>query len=130
MSHWYPSGKTERQVKDRKDRSERFRDMVAFVTDRGGWVTSSPGASEITIDCLPSSTLPTELAKAGHKIEQIGDGERIIPGTIVENFTTGLDGELVPLPEGSTEPVTMTLRHTGIIAVKRYALPPLGDVQQ
>ena len=67
--------------------------------------------------------MPDELAKAGYKVEEIGSGERIIPNTIVENLTTGFDGELVPLPEGSTEPVTLTLRHTGIVTVARYTFP-------
>lgn len=120
MTEKYFPGRQRQEVKDRK---ERFADMVAFVTGRHGWVTSTPGAPEITIDCLPGSTLPDELAKAGHKIEEIGRGERIIPGVIVENFTAGPEGELVPLPEGSTKPVVMTMRHTGIVTVTRYSFP-------
>ncbi|WP_426418481.1 hypothetical protein [Bradyrhizobium genosp. A] len=114
---------TERRPVVRKDRAERFAEMVAFVASRHGWVTSTPGALDITIDCLPGSTLPDELAKAGHKIEEIGRSERIIPGVIVENFTTGVDGELVPLPEGSAEPVVMTVRHTGIVVVRQFSFP-------
>lgn len=105
--YWYPPGKALQPVKERK---ERFRDMVAFVADRG-WVVSTPGAAEVTIECLPTSTLPDELAAAGHRIEEIEAGERILPTAITEAVIT----------EGSTVPIMV--RHAGIVRVRRYSFP-------
>ncbi|RXH15220.1 hypothetical protein [Bradyrhizobium guangzhouense] len=110
-----------RQLQPIKDSKERFAVMVAFVADRGGWVTSTPGASAVTIDVLPGSTLPDELSTAGYRVERIGEGERILPGSVVVKYTTGRDGELRPITEGSTAPVTMTQRHAGIARVVRYS---------
>jgi len=56
---------------------ERFAEMNAFVMSRGGWITSTPGAPEIRMECLPSSELPDELAEAGYSPEEIEVSERI-----------------------------------------------------
>jgi len=77
-----------RDAKPIKDRKQRFEEILAFVADRGGWITSTAGAPDVTIDVLPESTLPTELAKAGYKIEEIGEGERILPHAVTETVIT------------------------------------------
>ena len=38
-----------------------------------GWVTSIPGAAEITVEALPGSTLPDALLKVGYNITETGE---------------------------------------------------------
>ena len=77
--------------------------------------------TDVTIECLPGSTLPAELRKAGYDITELDEGERILPAAIVEKFTRRADGELEPLSEGSTKPIAETTTHAGIVKVKRWA---------
>jgi hypothetical protein len=93
------------EIETRKD---RFDKLLKFVTARHGWIVSVPGAEEIAVECLPTSTLPAELYDAGYDPEPAGEGERILPTAIVETFIT----------EGSTVPRRVT--HAGICKVKRY----------
>ena len=102
------------------DRKNRFDALNAFVSKRNGWVTSVPGAREITFEVLPDSPLPADLGELGYEIRKIGEGQRILVGAIVENFTHGPDGELQLLTEGSTLPVAETRTHAGIVGVQRY----------
>jgi hypothetical protein len=44
-----------------------FVTLTAYVTSRNGWVTSIPGAIDVTIECLPGSTLP-DLPKLGYDV--------------------------------------------------------------
>lgn len=106
-----------------KDRKERFRQVNDFVTAKGGWITSIPGDFEVMVECTQTSTLPDELTAAGWKLRDEGEGERLIPGTIVERFVLGAGGELVPMTEGSTKPVALEQRHTGIVKTRRYSFP-------
>ena len=59
--------------------------------------------ASITIDCLPGSVLPGELTEAGYRVEEIGEGERILPTSLVESFVIGLDGRREPVTEGFNE---------------------------
>jgi hypothetical protein len=100
---------------------EKFAALNDFVTARHGWLTSIPGDPEVTMECLPGSSLPDDLRGLGHQVREAGDGERILPAAIVERFTRRTDGELEPLTVGSTKPVAETRTHAGIIKVKRYS---------
>lgn len=86
----------------------RFDKLNAFVNSRNGWITSIPGAAEVSIECLPGSELPDELRERGYELEESGEGQRILPAGIVETFIT----------EGSTVPRTVT--HAGIVRVLRF----------
>jgi hypothetical protein len=99
----------------------KFEALNEFVQARGGWVTSVPGAVEVTVECLPDSALPDDLRGLGHDVREIGDGERILPYQIVERFVRRADGELEPLTGGSTKPIAETRTHAGIAKVKQYA---------
>jgi hypothetical protein len=72
------------------------------------------------MECLPGSGLTDELRQLGYDVRDLGDGERILATAIVERFTTRGDGELEPLVEGSTKPISLTQTHAGICKVKRY----------
>jgi hypothetical protein len=60
------------------DRKTRFEALNDFVRSRKGWLTSVPGAPEVTTECLPGSSLPDDLRKLGYVVEEIGEGERIL----------------------------------------------------
>jgi hypothetical protein len=113
-----PNPNPDRDIEDRKT---RFAALNAFVTERGGWLTSVPGAVEIELQALPGSTLPDEIAERfGYDVREIGETERILPAAIVERFTRRADGELEPLTAESTKPVAETRTHAGICKVRRF----------
>jgi hypothetical protein len=105
-----------------QDRKTRFWVLNEFVRSRNGWITSVPGDVEVTIECLPGSSLPVELQAQGYDPVATGDGERIVATAITERFCIGADGVLEPLTSGSTRPVAQTVMHAGICKVHRYAL--------
>jgi hypothetical protein len=80
---------------------DRVEVLNEFVRSRNGWVTSVPGDVDVTIECLPGSTLPDELQVQGYDLTATGDGERILPTAIIERFCIGADGVLEPLTSGS-----------------------------
>jgi hypothetical protein len=100
---------------------EKFAAINAYITERGGWLVSVPGAPEVTMECLPDSAPPNDLRALGYDVREIGDGERILPHRIVERFTRRADGELEPVNEGSTKPIAETRTHAGIVKVRRYS---------
>jgi hypothetical protein len=75
----------------------------------------------VRLECLPGSSLPDELRKAGYILTEEGSGERILHSAIIEMFTTGADGTLEPLIAGSTRLIALVVAHAGICKVKRYA---------
>ncbi len=99
----------------------RLAGLNDFVTSRHGWLTSIPGAGEVTMECLPSSTLPDELRRLGYDVREIEGSGRILAGAITEQFVRRTDGELEPVTAESTQPIAETRRHAGICRVKRYA---------
>jgi hypothetical protein len=60
-----------------EDRKERFEGLLEFVRARNGWITSVPGAPDVTIECLPDSRLPDDLRGLGYVVTAAGEGERI-----------------------------------------------------
>ncbi len=51
--------------------------MSRFIYEKGGWVISVPGASSMTVECLPGSGLPDEPRKFGYELTPEPPGERI-----------------------------------------------------
>src|SRR5947209_4116077 len=105
-----------------KARKVTFEALNAYITSRNGWVTSIPGAVEVTMQCLVDSTLPTDLRARGYRLVEDGETERILPHVITERLCMGADGAMEPLTAGSARPVTLTVTHAGICKVKKYAL--------
>ena len=58
----------------------------------------------------------------GYIVEKTGESQRILSQAMTVKFTTRADGELEPLTEGSTKPVTMHTTHAGIATVEQYDL--------
>jgi hypothetical protein len=102
------------------DRKDRFEGLLEFVTARNGWLTSVPGAQDVTLECLTESTLPDDIRSLGYHLTELPEGERILHSAIVQKFGSGPDGRLETLTTGSTRPVAMTLKHAGIVKVQRY----------
>ena len=73
------------------------------------------------MECLPDSTLPTELRKAGYDVREIEDGERIPHSAVTEHFTLTSSGAFEPLSPNSTKTIAETVRHAGIVKVRRFA---------
>ena len=71
-----------------EERKKRFDELTAFVQARGGWMTSVPGAREMTFDALPGSPLPAELTALGYIVEKTGTSERILPHAVAQKFET------------------------------------------
>jgi hypothetical protein len=60
------------------------------------------------------------LWRAGLYPQRHGDGERILPTAIIEQFCIGAYGELEPFTSGSTRAVAQVVTHAGIVEVRRY----------
>jgi hypothetical protein len=91
-------------------RKELFAEVNEFVRSRNGWITSIPGAEEVTMECLPGSTLPADMCRRfGYILKPDGEGTRIIPHAITEDVIT----------EGSTRPAFRTT-HAGIVSIDRF----------
>ena len=71
------------RVPEIDERKRRFNDINAYVSERGGWITSPPGERIIRIECLVGSSLPDELADLGYRVTPMGEGQRMIPDAIV-----------------------------------------------
>ncbi|WP_316225059.1 MULTISPECIES: hypothetical protein [unclassified Bradyrhizobium] len=74
-------------VAAKKSRLERFAALNRWVTARGGWIVSLPGADPVIVECLPGSLLVAELTDTGYELTPAGEGERIMPGQIIQKFT-------------------------------------------
>ena len=57
---------------------------------------------------LPASTLPSQVATLGYKLEAEPDGQRLLAAAITETV----------LLDGTSAPITVT--HAGIVRVLRY----------
>jgi hypothetical protein len=101
---------------------ELFDKINRYVTAHGGWITSIPGAAEVSMETLPDSTLPDELRTLGYDVTEIGEGQRILPHTITQRLTLTSSGAFELLTEGSTKPVAEIRTHAGIARVMRFAL--------
>jgi hypothetical protein len=67
------------------------------------------GAPDVRLEVLPSSTLPSELAELGYKLEAQPDGQRLLPAAITEAVV--LEGPTVP----------MMVTHAGVVRAQRYS---------
>jgi hypothetical protein len=61
-------------------------------------------------------------ARLGYSVEKTGTSERILPHAIAPKFETSSSGAFVPVTEGSTKPVTVTVTNAGIATVEQYDL--------
>ena len=96
-----------------------------FVSERGGWLTSVPGAVDVMLECLPNSGLPDDVARLGYDLKPDGETTRILPAAIEERFTRNGDGTLSLLTEGSTRRLAEVRRHAGIVRTERWSFSML-----
>ena len=54
-----------------------LRDINAFISQRGGWMTSVAGGRDMPVDTLPGSALPERLRDLGYIVEKISDSQRV-----------------------------------------------------
>ena len=105
-----------------EERKKRFDELTAFVQARGGWMTSVPGAREMTFDALPGSPLPAQLTALGYIVEKTGTSERILPHAVARKSEVSSSGALVPVTGDSAKPVTVTVTNAGIAVGEQYGL--------
>ena len=65
-----------------ENRLQRFKRMNAFISARGGWVTSPPGDVEVRFEALPGSVIPGDLHAIGYRVFEGGEGERIVTTSV------------------------------------------------
>jgi hypothetical protein len=108
-----------------KPRSEKRHDwFTGFNREamaREAWIISSPGASEVLIECLPGNPWIDELKGRGFSLRWDGEGQRIVSHYYSEPMTLSSSGAMVPLTPGSTKEVTMVKREPGIARTERYS---------
>jgi len=103
------------------DRKAKFASLLKYVAARQGWLSSVPGDVEVTLECLPGSSLPDELrAGAEYKVESDGETTRILPHAITTQIVSNPDGTLGPLTEGSSSRPVLTITHAGIVRVLKF----------
>jgi hypothetical protein len=104
-----------------EDRKAKHTTIVRMASTRSAWITSVPGAREITFDALPSSPFPDHLRGLGYDLTEIDGGERILASAVTERFARRADGELEPLTPDSTERVAQTVTHAGIVKARQFS---------
>ncbi|MGJ5042738.1 hypothetical protein [Bradyrhizobium sp. HKCCYLRH1062] len=109
-----------KQFEPAKSANERFAALNRWVTARGGWIVSLPGADPVIVECVPGSSLVSELTEAGYELRSAGEGERIIPGKIVQRFATTSNGMFESVTADSTRPIALMTTHAGIARSLRY----------
>jgi hypothetical protein len=99
------------------------RHINTHISEHGGWTTSVPGR-EIRFEALAGSPLPAQLAALGYIVEKTGTSQRILPHQVAPRFEVSSSGALMPVTEGSTMPVTVTVTVTkaGLAVVEQYDL--------
>ena len=78
------------------------------------------------------------IGQEGHPLEEIEDGQRILPHDVATPMKIAPDGTLIPANANSTRPVTMVNYSAGIQKTRRFcflaprfrAFRPLGQLHQ
>jgi hypothetical protein len=92
------------KIADRRERFERLNEEARLC---GAWIISTPGSREVTIEVLPSSGWPDVLRGRGYRLEQLDEGQRILPNSIQQPMRMGSKGGLV--------------HHAGIHKTRRFS---------
>jgi hypothetical protein len=104
------------------ERRRRFDDINAYIAEHGGWMTSVPGAREMTFDALPGSPLPEQLTALGYLVTRTGESQRVLPHAVTQKLEMSSSGALIAATESSTRPVTVIVTNAGIAVVVQYDL--------
>src|SRR5262245_10318096 len=65
-----------RQMNQAKERARLYRELLTFIQEGKGWVTSEPGCSPLIFESVDSS-LADQLTEGGHQVTHIGQNERL-----------------------------------------------------
>jgi hypothetical protein len=69
---------------------------------------------------MPGSTLPDELLAAGYDVQEIGEGQRILPTAIVQRFHQECGRHAGPVDRGLDAADRRDADDAGIVRVVRY----------
>ena len=103
-------------------RADWFTSFNRECMAKGCRIISSPGASDVIIECLPGDPWPEELKARGFPLRPEPDGTRIVPYATRQEMTQNADGTLAPITEGSTQPTTMIVHQPGIRQTARFTM--------
>ena len=70
-------------------------------------------------EALPGSPLPAQIVALGYIVEKVGESQRILPNAVAQRLEVSSSGALVPVTEGSTKPLTVTVTNAGIATVEQ-----------
>jgi hypothetical protein len=84
------------------------------------WIISTPSASEVLLECLPTSTWPDELRGRGFPLIAKPGGQRILPHAIKTEMVLTSSGAMTPATPGSTMPTTAIVTAAGIVETQRF----------
>jgi hypothetical protein len=118
----YLKNPQDKQVENRqKKRLDWFTAFNREAMAAGAWIISTPGATEVVVETLPTSAWPAILMERGYKLKEIEPGQRILPFAVATPMTLSSSGGLIPATAGSTKPVTMTHYGAGPVRTVRYS---------
>ena len=106
------------------ERKRQFRDLNAYITERGGWLTSIPGDLKMRLEALPGSPLPAQLTALGWYVERTGETQRILPNAVAQKLALSSSGALIA---AARRPAALVVTGAGIAIVEQFELrrPPV-----
>jgi hypothetical protein len=103
------------------ERKARFETINEEIRKAGGWITSIPGNRIIDFECLPGNPLPDRIRESGFNVHEDGEGERILPTSVVERFVRAGDGSFeLATEETAPDKLSHRVTHAGIARVERF----------
>jgi hypothetical protein len=85
-------------------------------------MTSVPGDPDTRFEALPGSPLPDQLRDNGYEVSEVGTTQRILPHAIEDKYVIGTGGVLELATAASTQPITRTVSHAGVVTTTAYQL--------
>jgi hypothetical protein len=100
---------------DARRRQQLFGAINTFISQRGGYVVSLPGASLVRFECSPTlaPSLETALRGIGYSPQRLGDGMRLDPQGVAEIVVEQGRGGV---------PVETVRRHAGLTPVDVFEI--------
>ena len=105
-----PAPTPSKQMNAAKERVRLYKELLAFITEGKGWVTSEPGCSPLRFESI-DARLAGQLRDAGHKVSHVGQGERLTGNAGFQKTRDGI------------------LHYAGIVPVHIFELPVGGEYQ-
>jgi hypothetical protein len=124
----YRGGSIGGDFKKADDRTQHRNDWFLVLVRESqiagdAWIISSPGSDTVLVETLTTSGWPDELRGRGYSLREVAGGTRILPHAFHQPMQIGANGELIPVTEDSTRPVSMIIYGTGPQPTRRFEFP-------